>query len=51
MAEVEPAFVEYLRPLCFQNIGIDKGSARNLEYLFGFIDQERGIHPLERVHC
>src|ERR1700712_1407840 len=51
VAEVEPAFVEYLCPLGFQNIGIDKGAPRNLEYLPGFVDHERGVHPLERVHC
>ena len=51
MAEVKPAFVEDLPPFGFQNIGVDKRLARNLEDLLGFVDHERGVHPLERVHC
>src|SRR6202008_3992948 len=51
VAEIEPAFVEDARAFGFENVGIDKGLARNLEDLLGLIDHERGIHSLECVHC
>src|SRR6266404_1293199 len=50
VAEIEPAFVEDPRALGLENIRIDKGLARDLEYLLFLVDHERGIHPLERVH-
>src|SRR5262249_16283387 len=38
MAEIEPAFVEDARALGLENLGIDKGLARNLEDLLRLVD-------------
>ena len=51
VAEIEPAFIEDADTFGLQELGIHKCLARDLEYLLRLIDQERGIHPLERVHC
>src|SRR5262249_46464199 len=51
VAEIEPALVEDPCAFGFENVGIDKGLAGNLENLLGLADHERGIHSLECVHC
>src|SRR6266850_4716307 len=50
VAEIEPAFVEYLGALQLQNGGIDEGLPGNLENLPRFIDQKRCLHRPNRIH-
>src|SRR6059058_388390 len=50
VAEVEPAFIEYLGPFGIQNDRIDKGLTRDFKDLLRFIDQKRCLHRPNCIH-